>query len=51
MSSQSPLLAIRDLRTEFITERGRMTAVDGIDFTLDRGEMLGIVGESGCARA
>ena len=51
MSSPAPLLAVRDLRTEFMTERGRMTAVDGIDFTLDRGEMLGIVGESGCGKS
>ncbi len=51
MSSPAPLLTVRDLRTEFMTERGRMTAVDGIDFTLDRGEMLGIVGESGCGKS
>ncbi len=51
MSPSTPLLALRGLRTEFMTERGRMVAVDGIDFTLDRGEMLGIVGESGCGKS
>ncbi len=51
MSSPSPLLAISGLRTEFMTERGRMVAVDGVDFTLGRGEMLGLVGESGCGKS
>ena len=42
-----PLLEVRNLRTWFELFRGTVKAVDGIDFTLDTGEILGIVGESG----
>jgi peptide/nickel transport system ATP-binding protein len=44
------LLEIRGLRTEFATDDGSVTAVDGVDLALDRGETLGIVGESGCGK-
>lgn len=45
------LLEIKELKTHFQTERGRVTAVDGISFHLDRGEVLAIVGESGCGKS
>jgi peptide/nickel transport system ATP-binding protein/oligopeptide transport system ATP-binding protein len=45
------VLEIKGLTTQFQTRRGVVTAVDGIDLTLDRGETLGIVGESGCGKS
>jgi oligopeptide/dipeptide ABC transporter ATP-binding protein len=49
--SGSPLLRVRDLRTWFHTDAGVARAVDGVSFDLDRGEVLGIVGESGCGKS
>jgi len=44
------LLEIRGLKTHFKTEDGMVRAVDGVDLTIDRGETLGVVGESGCGK-
>jgi peptide/nickel transport system ATP-binding protein len=44
------LLEIRGLQTDFATDDGTVRAVDGVDLTIDRGETLGIVGESGCGK-
>ena len=46
-----PLLSIRDLKVEFSTRYGRVTALNGIDLDLLPGETLGIVGESGCGKS
>src|ERR1700749_1812814 len=44
------LLEIRGLKTHFRTDDGMVRAVDGVDLTIDRGETLGVVGESGCGK-
>ena len=46
-----PLLEVRGLKTSFFTRDGVVRAVDGIDFTVDRGEIMGLVGESGCGKS
>ncbi len=45
------LLEVKDLQTHFPTRAGLVRAVDGVDFYLDRGELLGLVGESGCGKS
>ena len=45
------LLDVRGLRTHFHTDRGLFRAVDGIDFSVDRGRTVGLVGESGCGKS
>ena len=45
------LLEIRGLKTHFQTDDGWLHAVDGVDLTVDRGETLGVVGESGCGKS
>jgi len=44
------LLDINDLRTYYITERGPVKAVDGVDFQVEKGEAMGLAGESGCGK-
>ncbi|MBM3569092.1 MAG: ABC transporter ATP-binding protein, partial [Alphaproteobacteria bacterium] len=47
----APLLSVRDLATHFLTRAGAVKAVDGVSFELARGEVLGLVGESGCGKS
>ncbi|BDG71240.1 ABC transporter ATP-binding protein [Roseomonas fluvialis] len=45
-----PLLAIRGLKVHFSTDDGMVRAVDGVDISVDRGETVCVVGESGCGK-
>ncbi len=45
------ILDIQNLSTSFVTERGLMKAVDGVSFYVNKGEMVGLVGESGCGKS
>jgi peptide/nickel transport system ATP-binding protein len=44
------LVEITDLETEYRTQNGSLRAVDDVDLSIEEGEMLGIVGESGCGK-
>jgi len=45
------ILEVKGLKTQFFTEAGVVRAVDGVDIVVKRGEVLGIVGESGCGKS
>jgi oligopeptide/dipeptide ABC transporter ATP-binding protein len=49
--SSKPLLEVKGLKTYFYTEDGVVKAVDGVDFEVYPGEVLGLVGESGCGKS
>ena len=46
-----PLLSVRDLTVEFPTRRGVLRALDDVSFDIERGEVLGVVGESGAGKS
>jgi len=48
--AEEPLLELEHLKTQFFTEDGVVKAVDDVSFKLHRGEVLGLVGESGCGK-
>jgi oligopeptide/dipeptide ABC transporter ATP-binding protein len=50
-ANSKPLLEVRNLKTYFFTEDGVVKAVDGVDFYVRPGEVLGLVGESGCGKS
>ena len=43
-----PILQVKDLKKYFNTPKGLLHAVDGVTFGINKGETLGVVGESGC---
>ena len=59
MSVQDVLIDVRDLKVQFLAltqftaarKRSRIRAVDGVSFAIQRGEVLGLVGESGCGKS
>jgi oligopeptide/dipeptide ABC transporter ATP-binding protein len=50
-SSDEKLLVLEDLKTYFLTKQGLVKAVDGVSFSVNRGEIVGLVGESGCGKS
>lgn len=50
-NNKQPLLEVQNLKTYFYTEDGTVKAVDGVDFTVYPGEVMGLVGESGCGKS
>ena len=48
---EEKVLEVKNLKTYFYTDEGVIPAVDGVDFNLERGETLAIVGESGCGKS
>jgi oligopeptide/dipeptide ABC transporter ATP-binding protein len=50
-NNNQKLLEVSDLKTQFFTEDGVVKAVDGVDFDIQRGEIFGLVGESGCGKS
>ncbi len=50
-NANNKLLEVRNLKTYFYTEDGVVKAVDGVDFYVNPGEVLGLVGESGCGKS
>jgi peptide/nickel transport system ATP-binding protein len=51
MTGEAPLLQVQDLRVEFDVRQGVATVINDLSFSLNRGETLGIVGESGCGKS
>ncbi len=51
IKSTKPLLAVQNLKTYFKLDEGVVKAVDGVDFEISSGQVVGIVGESGCGKS
>ena len=51
MSNNQPILEVRNLRVEFPTRRGTLVALNDVSFSIQPGEVLGVVGESGAGKS
>ena len=49
-SNTTPLLSVRDLRVALQTSHGHVDALRGVNFEMQRGDTLGLIGESGCGK-
>src|SRR4029078_10893863 len=47
----APVLSVRNLEVEFLTRRGTLHAINGVSFDIAKGEVLGVVGESGAGKS
>ena len=51
MSTQKPLLDVRNLSVDYVTDNGNARAVNNVSFQINQGETLGLAGESGCGKS
>ncbi|MGN0587603.1 MAG: ABC transporter ATP-binding protein, partial [Oscillospiraceae bacterium] len=51
MSDKKALLEVKDLQVDFLSKRSRVTAIHDINFCIESGTVLGVVGESGCGKS
>ena len=51
MSQTQPLVEIRDLYTEMVTFDGVSKVLNGVNLTIHKGDLLGLVGETGCGKS
>ena len=51
MNTSAPVLELKNLETHFETRNGTVRAVDGVSYSVEHGETLGVVGESGCGKS
>lgn len=51
MAENNKLLEVKNLKTSFFTAEGEVKAVDGVSYYVDKGEVIAIVGESGCGKS
>ena len=51
VEQSTPILKVSGLKTQFFTSEGVIKAVDGVDFEVNKKDILGIVGESGCGKS
>lgn len=51
MTANTPILKVEELQTTFFTDDGEIPAVDNVNFHVNEGEIIGIVGESGCGKS
>ena len=50
-TNQDTILELQDVTTTFFTKQGEVRAVDGVSFSVGKGEIVGLVGESGCGKS
>lgn len=51
MMNETPMLSVENLKTSFVTWKGVVKALDGVSFVINKGEALGLVGETGCGKS